>query len=73
MAAHPNLERLNSLLRTSKLGLPEFRLQVDPSGRNLKWLRKVVPTNTNCCSELRSLLAMSPVELLRAKTEQLEA
>lgn len=65
MSSHPNLDRLNTLLRQTRLGLPPFRAQVDPSGRNLKWLKKVVPGNEACTTELREMLEMPLVQLLQ--------
>lgn len=63
---HPNLDRLNSLIRKSNLGLPEFRSHVDSSGRNLKWLKKVVVSNPKASNELKELLNMPQAELLRS-------
>ena len=68
MALYPNLERLNVLLRNPSLKIPDFRAQVDPSGRNLKWLKKVLPGSTLCPVELKTLLEMPQVELLKALT-----
>lgn len=61
---HPNIERLNELLKQNDLGLPAHRTRVDASGHNLKFLRKALPRNPNCPEEVKTLLALSDKELM---------
>jgi len=69
MTVYPNLDKLNALLRVERLGLPEFRSRVDSSGRNLKWLKKIVLASPHASLELKRLLSISQTELLYAKDE----
>lgn len=62
-----NLNRLNQLLKTLDLGVPDFRRTVDSSGSNLKWLKKAIFNHPNCTDELKCLLNMNPKELLSDK------
>lgn len=58
------LERLNSLLASKKLDLPDFRREVTPSFGNLKWLQKALLKNPDCPAEVKTLLQMDPKSLL---------
>jgi hypothetical protein len=70
MVIYPNLARLNTALQKARLGIPEFRSRVDPSGRNLQWLKKVVPQKPSCTPEIIELLNMEQKELLHSKQEE---
>jgi hypothetical protein len=65
MAHHPNVERVNQILATVDLGLPNFRRRIDASGNNLKFLRKIVPANDAAPQELKYLLALKDKELMK--------
>lgn len=60
-----NLDKLNSLLRNPKLGIPDFRAQVDKSGSNLTWLKKNLPKNCNANAELLKLVSLDIKSLLQ--------
>lgn len=64
MALHPNLDRLNELLKNAALNLPTHRQRADASGHNLKFLRKVIPANAAATKEIKNLLAMKDKELM---------
>jgi hypothetical protein len=64
MANHPNLDRLNELLKQTNLGLPAHRTSVNASGHNLKFLRKALPSNDKCPQEIKDLLAMADKDLM---------
>lgn len=61
------LERLNELLISKEyaLKLPDIRSEVDPSGRNLEWLRKNITPKLPENSELRKLLALAIPQLIK--------
>lgn len=61
---HPNLNRLNELLKDPKFELPVHRQRVDASGHNLKFVRKVIPAHPKACDEIKTLLAMKDKELM---------
>lgn len=65
MAHHPNIERVNELLKNPELDLPAFRQRIDASGHNLKFIRKVIPKNAKAPEELKTLLAMNDKELMK--------
>lgn len=69
MTQYPNLELLNAKIRAANLGLPEFRSHVDSSGRNLKWLKKIVLSDPKAPQSLKDLLNMPQVELLRGQRD----
>lgn len=58
------LDRLNKLLRNPSLKLPDFRSHVDRSGANLKWLRKIINSNSAASEELKNLLTQDIHSLL---------
>jgi predicted membrane chloride channel (bestrophin family) len=58
-----NLDRLNHLLKDTKLNLPDFRRVVNDSGSNLPWLRKALRKKP-ISEELQELLDMSQIELM---------
>lgn len=64
MSNHPNLARLNELLKDPALALPIHRIRVDASGHNLKFLRKAIPQNVHASPELKDLLAMNDKQLM---------
>jgi len=64
--AGTNLDRLNELLKSDKLNLPDFRRKVDPSFRNLLWLKKALRTSDN--QELKDLLNFPQHKLLARST-----
>jgi hypothetical protein len=59
------LDKLNSLLKTEKLNIPEFRSQIDKTGRNLHWVRRAVQNNVNASAELKQLVAMEMPQLVK--------
>lgn len=61
---HPNIDRLNELLKKHDLGLPSHRTTVNASGHNLKFLRKAIPSHPTCPQEIKDLLALSDKELM---------
>lgn len=69
MTTYPNLDLLNAQIRAARLGLPEFRSHVDSSGRNLKWLKKIVLPNPSVPASLKALLNLPQVELLKGHSE----
>lgn len=56
------LDRLNELLKSNELDLPDFRRHIDASFRNLQWLQKALKSNPN--PELRELLQLPQHKLL---------
>lgn len=64
MALHPNLDRLNELLKNADLNLPLHRQRADASGHNLKFLRKVIPAHPAANDEIKNLLTMKDKELM---------
>jgi len=69
MTTYPNLDKLNAMIRAACLGLPEFRSHVDSSGRNLKWLKKIILANPNADPALKAMLLLPQVELLRGQRD----
>lgn len=69
MTIYPNLDKLNAKIRAARLGLPEFRSHVDSSGRNLKWLKKIILADPKADPALKAMLNMPQVELLRGQSE----
>ena len=61
-AAETNLDRLNKLLRSPELDLPDYRRVVDGSLRNIQWLRKALRATQNV--ELKALLELPSNKLL---------
>lgn len=59
------LDKLNELLRTEKLGIPEFRRQVDKTGRNLSWIRRAVVNNDGASAPLKELIALDMSALVQ--------
>lgn len=58
-----NIDVLNKLLTSNKLDIPNHRRTVDPSGRNLLWLRQHISDRNQVKPELTALLAMDMVNL----------
>lgn len=65
MAQHPNIERVNELLKNPELELPTFRQRIDASGHNVKFIRKVIAKHPKAPEELKTLLAMNDKELMK--------
>ena len=65
MAQHPNIDRVNELLKNPEFNLPQFRQRVDASGNNLKFVRKVIMNHPKACPEIKGLLSMKDKELLK--------
>lgn len=61
---HPNLDRLNELLKNPAFDLPPHRQRVDASGHNLKFIRKVIPNHPAANDEVKSLVAMKDKDLM---------
>lgn len=57
------LVELNTLLSSSSLDLPQHRRSVDPSGRNLKWLRDNISKRNEVCERLTELLSLDITQL----------
>lgn len=64
MATHPNIDRVNELLKQIP-DLPSHRQRIDASGHNLSFVRKIVPKNPNAPAELVQLLALKDKELMK--------
>lgn len=65
MATHPNIDRVNELLKNPELNLPIFRQRIDASGHNVKFVRKVVTSHPKAPEELKTLLAMKDKDLMK--------
>lgn len=58
------LAELNQLLAKTKLGLPDFRREIGPSGNNYQWVRKALKNKAGVPDRLRELLNIGVVKAL---------
>lgn len=58
------MAELNQLLAKTKLGLPDFRREIGPSGNNYQWVRKALKNKEGVPDRIKELLNIDMVKAL---------